>query len=116
VWKKLARVLFVPVEHDAPRFEDRRLGAPLLWVPSAAERALLEADWELLAGLIGEGELGQITAHLGQALQVRPKAAHARARRLGPASDGGIGWTLPRGFYLRARFTEGVLRRLLVAG
>jgi DNA mismatch repair protein MutH len=116
VWKKLARVLFVPVEHEATRFEDRRLGTPLLWVPSAEERALLEADWELFAGLIGEGAIDRITAHLGEALQVRPKAADASARRLGPDALGGLGWTLPRAFYLRARFTEGVIRRVLMAG
>ncbi len=116
VWKKLSSVLFVPLEHRDGPLEGRRLGAPLLWAPSVEERAVLEADWDLLAGRIGDGEVDTITAHLGEALQVRPKAAHGRARRLGPAAEGGLDWTLPRGFYLRARFTEGVLRRALAAG
>lgn len=116
VWKKLASVLFVPVEHGDGPLEGRRLGTPLFWAPSAEERAVLEADWDLLAGRIAEGELDTITAHLGEALQVRPKAAHGRSRRLGPAAEGGLDWTLPRGFYLRARFTEVVLRRALSRG
>ncbi len=109
--KKLARVLFVPIAEDDGALEDRRLGAPILWSPSPEEGAVLAADWALLAGKIADGDVEAITAHLGEALQVRPKASSSRARRLGPAAEGGLAWTLPRGFYLRARFTEVVLRR-----
>ncbi|MCA9529441.1 MAG: DNA mismatch repair endonuclease MutH [Myxococcales bacterium] len=108
VARKLERVLFIPVESErGVAFEARRFGAPLLWSPAPAQRARLRADWEMLADLVGRGELDRVTAHLGVALQIRPKAAHSRVVRLGPGEDGSV-WTLPRGFYLRRTFTASV--------
>jgi len=112
VRRKLARVLWVPVEGE--RVIDpgaRRLGSPLIWSPDADEEAALRFDYEELAGLIGRGDVEQVTGHLGRSLQVRPKAAHSRARRLGKDADGAAFPTLPRGFYLRASFTEALLRK-----
>ncbi|TNE85181.1 MAG: DNA mismatch repair endonuclease MutH [Deltaproteobacteria bacterium] len=110
VRKKLARVLWVPIVGDGPPGE-RLIGTPLLWSPDPEEDAVLRADWEEHAHLIGTGQLWQVNARRGQVLQVRPKAANA--------SD--LTWTLdeegeevrenPRGFYLRARFTRGILER-----
>jgi DNA mismatch repair protein MutH len=112
VRRKLARVLWVPVESESGvMFADRRLGHPLLWSPTPKEEADLRFDWEELAGLIGRGELDRITGHLGQYLQVRPKAANARARCVAADRDGARELTLPRGFYLRARFTQALLER-----
>ena len=112
VRRKLARVLWVPVESEPGiGFGDRRLGHALLWSPSPKEEADLRFDWEELAGLIGRGESDRITGHLGQYLQVRPKAASSRSRCVGADRDGARELTLPRGFYLRARFTQALLRR-----
>jgi len=114
VWRKLRRVLWVPVESDpALPLPDRRLGAPFLWSPSAGETRALRSDWETLAHLIGSGAIDQVTAHLGEVLQVRPKAAHSRVRRLAPEEDGAFVWALPRGFYLRTAFTRAVVARAL---
>jgi DNA mismatch repair protein MutH len=106
VRKKLARVLWVPVEgaREIP-VAARRLGAPLLWSPDADEEAALRFDWEELAGVIGRGEVEELTGHLGRYLQVRPKARDGSARRRGIDRDGASFATLPRGFYLRATFT-----------
>jgi DNA mismatch repair protein MutH len=115
VRRKLARVLWMPVEGTrAVRLSDRRVGAPLLWSPNAEELALLRFDWEELAGLIGRGGVDTITGHLGRCLQIRPKARDSRARRGGVDADGGRIATLPRGFYLRATFTQAILRRAFV--
>lgn len=112
VRRKLARVLWIPVEGtrsvEVPR---RRVGAPLLWSPSVEELAALRFDWEELAGLIGRGGVDTITGHLGRCLQIRPKARDSRARRAGMDADGALMATLPRGFYLRATFTEAIVRR-----
>ena len=110
VRKKLARVLFVPVEGDRGiPLASRRVGTSLLWSPSPEEEASLRFDWEELVGLIGRGDVESITGHMGQDLQIRPKAANASARRRGVDADGSSFGALPRGFYLRSSFTAKLL-------
>jgi DNA mismatch repair protein MutH len=112
VRRKLSRVLWVPVEGERTlAVAQRRIGTALLWSPSAEDEQLLRFDWEELAGIIGSGQTERITGHLGKALQVRPKASSSHARRLSFDSEGVPYAALPRGFYLRASFTEGILRR-----
>jgi DNA mismatch repair protein MutH len=110
VRKKLSRVLWMPVEgaRELP-VATRRIGTPILWSPSAADEDALRFDWEELAGIIGRGDVESVTGHLGRHLQVRPKAASSRSRRRGVDGDGASFATLPRGFYLRASFTAGIL-------
>lgn len=113
VWRKLRRVLFVPVEAERELpLPGRRFGAPILWSPSPEEREVLQADYERIATLVLRGEVERITGHLGTYLQVRPKAADSRARSRAPDADDGFLWTGPRGFYLRTGFTERVLATL----
>jgi DNA mismatch repair protein MutH len=114
VYRKLARVLWMPIDGERTiPIAERRIGSGFLWSPSPQEQELLRFDWEELVGMIGRGDLDRITGHLGRALQVRPKAADSRARRLGFDTEGVPIAALPRGFYLRATFTEGILRRHL---
>ncbi|MEM9194261.1 MAG: DNA mismatch repair endonuclease MutH [Myxococcota bacterium] len=116
VREKLRCVLFVPIEGaHIPCVSDRRVGVPVLWRPSPDDESVLRADWESLAGRIGAGEVEDITAHEGTALQLRPKAAHARERASAPGPDGGSIASLPRGFYLRASFTGALIARALGA-
>jgi DNA mismatch repair protein MutH len=117
VRKKLARVLFIPVEGDRSLLvEKRRIGSPLLWSPSADDEASLKFDWEELAGIIGRGDVEAVTGHLGRFLQVRPKAADSHARRRGVDADGVPFATLPRGFYLRATFTARIIAAHFATG
>ncbi len=110
VRRKLARVLWVPVQGDRDiAVAQRRVGTPLLWSPSAEQEAALRHDWEELSGMIGRGDIEAITGHLGHYLQVRPKAANASVRRRAIDDEGVIIDTLPRGFYLRTRFTAAIL-------
>jgi DNA mismatch repair protein MutH len=112
VRRKLACVLWLPVQgsRDIP-VGQRIVGQPLLYRLTPEDEALLQADWEELAGLIGRGHVESLTGHLGKCLQIRPKAAHSRARRLGFDADGVPFAALPRGFYLRASFTRSLLAR-----
>jgi len=107
---KLARVLFVPVEGERERpVAERRLGTPLFWSPSAEDERDLKFDWDELSGRIGRGDVESITGHLGRYLQVRPKAADSHARRRAVDAEGVAFAALPRGFYLRALFTERIV-------
>jgi DNA mismatch repair protein MutH len=114
VWRKLKCVLWLPVESTAggKPLAARRLGRALLWEPTPAQAATLEADWTQLVGRIAVGGVEQLDARMGEALQVRPKAANAAAQTDAPGVDGARIRTGPRGFYLRARFTERVLWEL----
>jgi DNA mismatch repair protein MutH len=114
VRRKLSRVLWMPVQGErSMAVASRRLGTPHLWSPSPVEDEILRFDWETLAGLIGSGDVERITGHLGTALQVRPKARDGSARRWGLDEDGVRVRQLPRGFYLRSRFTHGIIERML---
>jgi DNA mismatch repair protein MutH len=110
VKKKLSRVLWFPVQGDrAIPLATRTLGTPFLWSPSTSEWELLSQDWELLAGLVAQGRTSEITGHLGQVLQVRPKAANGSSTRLAFDEDGSPYAEMPRGFYLRTAFTGSLL-------
>ena len=110
---KLARVLFVPVESvKGLPLPQRRIGYAMLWIPSAEEASLLRADWYEMAGYIGRGDADQITGHMGQCLQIRPKGQNGADLKKAPESEGAWQLTMGRGFYLRAGFTKAVLARL----
>jgi len=110
VWRKLRRVLWMPVEHAAAGPPAaRRLGTALLWSPSPQQKALIRGDWMDLMGRIAVGGIEEISAHLGQVLQLRPKARDGSVRVEGRGPEGEVLQAVPRGFYLRARFTEQIL-------
>lgn len=109
-WRKLRQVLWLPVEAAQIRpFAERRFGKAILWQPTTEERNILKADWHLLMGKLASGVLEDVDAKLGQALQIRPKAANSAVRTEIISSDGELISVLPRGFYLRAKFTEKLL-------
>jgi DNA mismatch repair protein MutH len=114
-YAKLKRVLWMPIEGDNRiPFEYRRIGRGFLWSPNQSESAILEEDWNELTLMISTGRLNEMDASQGQYLQVRPKAADSKSLCYGFDSDGSKFLTLPRGFYLRASFTELIVRRALV--
>ena len=108
VRRKLSRVLWVPVEvHDDGR---QHIGEARLWSPTPEQERVLAGDFEEILGRVGMGDVEGITARLGRWLQLRPKAAHGGVRTLVRAAEGELVATVPRGFYLRARFTGAILR------
>lgn len=109
--RRLARVLFVPVESEPGlAFAQRRIGAAFLWSPSPVQQALLRDDWEAIARVVAAGDIHRLDARLGVALQTRPKAAHGGVRRIVVSEDGELTWAQPRGFYLRRSFTAELVR------
>lgn len=118
VRKKLACVLWVPVEAASPLpLAERRVGSAVLWRPDEEEEAWLRRDWEDLSDILCRGFADSITARRGHVLQIRPKARHAGVRQsLVPVGSDFVDdaiESLPRGFYLRRQFTERILARAL---
>lgn len=109
---KLSRVLWLPII-TAPGLApaERRIGTAALWSPTPQEHAQLRDDFNELMDFIVLGEVDNLSAHHGQCLQIRPKAADSRARRWGVNEHGLRVKTLPRGFYLRPKFTAEILQR-----
>lgn len=111
-YAKLQRVLWVPVEGDKLiPYPHRRIGRAVLWSPSPEEEAILASDWEELTLLITTGRLAEINATLGHALQIRPKGLNAKSLSYGFDEEGNKIQTLPRGFYLRSKFTASLLSK-----
>lgn len=109
--QKLACVLWVPIETPpASAIAARRIGAPVLWRPTPAQEAVLAADFDDIMGLVGVGRVEDLDARAGRFMQARPKAAHGRVRTRAFGPEGEPIDALPRGFYLRARFTAAILK------
>lgn len=112
VCHKLSHVLWVPVEGDRDiPVAQRRIGTPILWMPSNEEYQQLKQDWEEIIELIALGKVESISARHGEVLQLRPKAANSKALTESIAEDGSIKMTNPRGFYLKTQFTQAILSR-----
>ena len=107
VRKKLAHVLWLPVEAEATTpIAERYVGQGWLWQPSIAQDLILRQDWEELMDRIVLGEQADITAKEGQYLQIRPKAAHSRVMAKTRGDDGEASLINPKGFYLRPMTTN----------
>lgn len=111
---KLSKVLWIPIqgERQIPLAE-RCIGAPILWQPSPSQEQRLRQDWEELMDYIVLGKLDQVTARIGEVLQLRPKGANSRSLTKGVGKSGEIIDTLPLGFYLRKEFTAEILQNFL---
>jgi len=82
-----------------------------LWTPSPDEESALRADFELFArDYFRRGRSAEITGHLGQVMQVRPKARNADDLRAAFDPDGNPVRLGKCGFYLRPTFVQGILR------
>lgn len=116
VYHKLRHVLWLPVEADNTiPLADRHIGNGLLWKADTLTLEQLRTDWEELMEHVALGRLEEISAHHGELLQIRPKAANARVLGETTDSEGNPAQTLPRGFYLRSRFTNALLARQYVS-
>ncbi|HHF0157288.1 DNA mismatch repair endonuclease MutH [Haemophilus influenzae] len=111
---KLSCVLWMPIEGSRHiPLRERHIGAPIFWKPTAEQERQLKQDWEELMDLIVLGKLEQITARIGEVMQLRPKGANSRAVTKGIGKNGEIIDTLPLGFYLRKEFTAQILNAFL---
>jgi len=107
VARKLSRVLWIPIESGSGiPLSERRVGMGFIWSPNSSTLNILKSDWEELMEYVALGQIDEIDASYGDYLQIRPKAANAKARTVGISQSGKYKQTLPRGFYLRTSFTN----------
>jgi DNA mismatch repair protein MutH len=114
VRQKLRRVLFVAlqIDDDDESIGARRVTAVRLWSPDAEEERALRADFELFVrGYFRRGRSEEISGHLGEVLQVRPKGKNAADVRDGYDAEGRPARVGKCGFYLRPGFVATILRR-----
>lgn len=111
LFHKLKQVLWVPFEADAGiPLDQRKIASPFLWTPSPSDLSVLRHDFEEIIDFISFEGLHAINAKLGTYLQVRPKAANSQVQCRAFDSMGQMSLALPRGFYLRTKFTHKVLK------
>ncbi len=108
--RKLQHVLWLPYEASKTiDYPQRRLGNAILWQPSEQQTRQLRSDWEEIMEKLCMGEQQQLSAHHGQYLQVRPKAANSKTLTDAYDEQGNLCQTLPLGFYLRPDFTRMII-------
>lgn len=114
VRNKLQRVLWIPIDGRREISPSARIvGTPMLWSPNTQEDALLQQDWEELTDMIVLGNVEAISAKIGMAMQIRPKAANGSVLTDAIGPHGALIKTRPRGYYLKKEFTSAVFKRML---
>lgn len=110
VFNKLKKVLWFPYFYDKKcAFENQLLGTPLLWAPNELQMLKLQNDWEELVELINFGKIEGLSAHIGECLQIRPKASRSNVQIPIINHEGELFSTTPKGFYLRKTFTKEII-------
>ncbi len=112
VYAKLAHVLWVPLLTQGKCVHDWRILKAVFWKPNATELHTLQTDFNELMDIITLGGLEEVTARMGEALHIRPKAADGKQLTTFVGREGIEEKTLPRGFYLRPAFTQNILKCL----
>lgn len=108
VYKKLSKVLWVPIKSEAP-LADRIVSKPILWDMDPKTEDVLRIDWEELMEMIQLGDAHKLTASFGEYLHIRPKAANSKVRVDYIDSDSQKTKIVPKGFYLRQAFTQKII-------
>lgn len=109
-YSKLAKVLWVPIiVCDRSDISTRMVAPAVLWSPEGAILQSLQNDWEELTELMRLGHYENLSAHHGQYLQVRPKAASGKVLTQVINHQGQAISIVPKGFYLRSCLTRHIL-------
>ena len=111
VWRKMARILWVPIESSMDKpIAQRRISTPILWSPTPLIRSQLQKDWEELTEKMNVGKVDRLSAHLGEYLQIRPKAANSKTFVQIMNNEGQMISIVPKGFYVRTTLTQQILQ------
>lgn len=115
VYNKLKHVLWVPcLASPELAITDRVINNPILWQMDPITEEILRTDWEELMDMLQLGYAKSLTAKHGTYLHIRPKAANSKVLIDYTDSDGNYTKIVPKGFYLRASFTQAILQQNLL--
>lgn len=110
VKKKLNHVLWVPIlSCRSIPLRERIIGTGFLWRLDKELEMVLKRDWEEQIELISLGRVKDISANLGLALQIRPKAANSKSTTSAIGVNGSLIRTNPKGYYLKKEVTQKIL-------
>lgn len=110
-FNKIKKILWFPFDGNKNlAIAEKNFFTPFLWSPNQEELQILKQDWEEHMEKISTGQIENITAKDGTALQIRPKAANGRILTDAIGRNGQLIQTRPRGFYLRPSFTQKILK------
>lgn len=109
LYQKIRCIFWVPLigAKGAPLTE-RKIGQGFLWEMRPDELEIFEQDWDELAFFLRNEQFSALSAHLGTALHIRPKAADSRNKVTIKTLEGNA-TLVPLGFYLRRNFTQKLL-------
>lgn len=111
VFRKMAKMLWIPVEDTQNKpIADARIGTAILWSPPTAIKNQLRQDWEEITELITLGHFENLSAHIGEYLQIRPKAANAKTFIQVIDHQGKQINIVPKGFYVRTKLTRQIVQ------
>jgi DNA mismatch repair protein MutH len=107
--QKLSHVLWIPIQANPEiPLANRKILKPIFWelknFPELEQQ--LKIDWEELIAAIQFGQLTDINAAYGVYLQLRPKASNNQLTERYLTHEGHWISIVPRGFYLRPKFTK----------
>jgi DNA mismatch repair protein MutH len=105
---KLRHVLWVPI-YQEPKLI---IGKAIFWKLDAETESILKKDWENLSEKLRLGQFNDLSAKLGEYLQLRPKAPNNQERIKVLTAELEEAWIVPKGFYLRRSFTTLLLKKL----
>lgn len=108
VYKKLANVLWIPIQEDSD-LKNRKILDPIFWKPDSEINEVLKEDWEELMEMIQLGYGLNLTAKIGTYLHIRPKAANSNVKIDYLDAEGNNRRIVPKGFYLRTNFTNEII-------
>lgn len=109
VYRKLSKVLWVPILSADLPINARIIQSPVLWCMEPAIEDALRTDWEELMEMLQLGYGKDLSAKFGQYLHIRPKAAHSKILVDYIDQHGNPTKIVPKGFYLRTAFTNKIL-------
>lgn len=104
--QKLENILWIPLIDTQLGPLSRQVGLAFIWQLSGPHADQLRQDWQAIHDLLAHSGIEYLSSSLGKFLQIRPKAAHGKKLQACTNTAGEAAQTLPRGFYLRSRFTQ----------
>lgn len=109
---KINRILWIPIEKNkSTNITEYRVKYPFLWSPNYEEEKKIKTDWNEIMDMVVLGKIKNISSQYGEILFVKTKANSKKNYTQAIGEDGQPILTIPKGFYLRKKFTYLLLNK-----